>query len=137
MGIYQGSINSIVAWIPLIDINQDLGSIKIIPGTHKEGLLSSKKQENFGLVSGYKEADFISFDMKQGDVILFNSFLVHKSGDNITDNIRWSCHLRYNDLSENSFIRRGYPHAYIYKPISQYLTPNFDTKKEINDYFNK
>ena len=75
--------------------------------------------------------------MKQGDIILFNSFLVHKSGNNITDSIRWSCHMRYNDVSEKSFIERGYPHAYIYKPVNEYLTPDFDTKKEINDYLLK
>jgi phytanoyl-CoA hydroxylase len=133
----QGSINSIVVWIPLIDINKDLGSIEIIPKSHKEGLLSTEKEGSFGLVENYKETDFISFDVKQGDIILFNSFLVHKSGNNITDNIRWSCHLRYNDLDDNSFIKRGYPHAYIYKPIDEYLTPKFDTKKYINNYLIK
>ena len=116
----QGSINSIVVWIPLIDINKDLGSIEIIPQSHKEGLLSKEKEGSFGLVENYEEKDFISFDVKQGDIILFNSFLVHKSGNNITDNIRWSCHMRYNDLDDNSFIKRGYPHAYIYKPIDEY-----------------
>ena len=38
--------------------------------------------------------------------------------------------------TRNSFIKRGYPHAYIYKPIDEYLTPDFNTKKEINDYLN-
>lgn len=132
----QGSINSIVVWIPLIDLNKDLGSIEIIPKSHKEGLLSKEKEGSFGLVENYEEKDFISFDVKQGDIILFNSFLVHKTGNNITDNIRWSCHMRYNDLDDNSFIKRGYPHAYIYKPIDEYLTPDFNTKKEINDYLN-
>ena len=40
--------------------------------------------------------------------------------------------MRYNDLDDTSFIKRGYPHSYIYKPIDEYLTPEFDTKKEIN-----
>ena len=130
----QGSINSIVVWIPLIDINQDLGSIAFVPKSHKEGLLSNEKKESFNIINKYKENEFISFDIKQGDIILFNSFLVHKSGNNITNNIRWSCHMRYNDLEDKSFIKRGYPHSYIYKPIDEYLTPDLDTKKEINDY---
>ena len=86
------------------------------------------------MVDKFTKDDFISFNVKQGDLILFNSFLVHKSGNNITDKIRWSCHMRYNDLEDKSFIKRGYPHAYIYKPIDEYLTPELDTKKEINDY---
>jgi ectoine hydroxylase-related dioxygenase (phytanoyl-CoA dioxygenase family) len=133
----QGSINGMVAWIPLVDIDQELGSIKVVPGSHRRGLQSEQKSGSFGLVHGYNEDDFVSFDMKQGDIILFNSFLVHKSGNNTTDGTRWSCHMRYNDLAEKSFIARGYPHAYIYKPIDEYLTPGFDTKKEIGEYLAK
>uniref|UniRef100_A0A6C0LY94 Uncharacterized protein n=1 Tax=viral metagenome TaxID=1070528 RepID=A0A6C0LY94_9ZZZZ len=133
----QGSINSIVGWIPLVDINQELGSIALVPKSHKEGLLSKEKEGNFGIVNNYKDTDFISFNVKKGDIIFFNSFLVHKSGNNITNNIRWSCHMRYNDLDEKSFIERGYPNAYVYKPIEQILTPNFDTKTEINKYIQR
>ena len=132
----QGSINSIVVWIPLIDINQDLGSIALVPGSHKEGLISNQKINNFGMVDKYIDSDFISYDVEPGDILLFNSFLVHKSGNNITNSIRWSCHMRYNDLDDSSFIERGYPHAYIYKPIEEYLTPNFNSQKEINKYLN-
>lgn len=132
----QGSINSIVVWIPLIDINQDLGSIALVPGSHKEGLISNQKINNFGMVDKYIDSDFISYDVEPGDILLFNSFLVHKSGNNITNSIRWSCHMRYNDLDDSSFIERGYPHSYIYKPIEEYLTPNFNSQKEINKYLN-
>ena len=131
----QGSINSIVVWIPLINIDQKLGSIALVPGSHKEGLLAKKKSGSFGMVDKYKKEDFVSFDVKQGDIILFNSFLVHKSGNNNTDNIRWSCHMRYNDLDDKTFIERGYPHSYIYKPVDEYLTPEFDTKTGINNYY--
>ena len=41
------------------------------------------------MVDKYKDNEFHSTDVKQGDIIIFNSFLVHKSGNNITDNIRW------------------------------------------------
>ena len=131
----QGSINSIVCWVPLIDINQDLGSIALVPKSHTNGLLVNEKKESFGLVNNYKEEDFFSFDVKQGDVIFFSSFLVHKSGNNITENIRWSTHFRYNDLNEKTFINNGYPHAYTYKPVDEILIKDFNTKKATKDYF--
>lgn len=133
----QGSINSIICWIPLIDINQELGAIAFVPKSHKLGLLSKNKKENFGLVDCFNDDEFISFNVEQGDIVLFSAFLVHKSGNNITRNIRWSTHFRYNDLNEKSFIERGYPHAYIYKPIDEIITKNFDTKKESVQYFEK
>ena len=131
----QGSVNSIVCWVPLIDINQDLGSVSLIPETHKLGLLTSEKKDIFGLVNDFNNDDFKSTDVKQGDVIFFSSFLVHSSGNNITNNIRWSTHFRYNDLNDKSFINNGYPHPYTYKPVDDILLPDFDTKEATKTYF--
>jgi len=132
----QGSINSIVCWLPLIDSTQDLGCIAFVPESHKLGLLMEKKEEGFGLVRKFDDKYFKSLDLNQGDALFFSSFLVHKSGNNITENIRWSTHFRYNDLNEKTFIENGYPHAFIYKSIDEILKPEFDTKKAINHYFN-
>jgi phytanoyl-CoA hydroxylase len=131
----QGSINSIVCWLPLIDTNQDLGCIAFVPESHKLGLLMEKKEEGFGLVKQFSDQDFISLDLTQGDVLFFSSFLVHKSGNNITDNIRWSTHFRYNDLDDTSFIENGYPHAFIYKSVDEILKPEFDTQQAVSKYF--
>jgi len=130
----QGSINSIVVWVPLLDISQDLGSLCFVPKSHKLGLLSKTKYNSFGLVDYFSNNDFISLDFEQGDVLFFSAFLVHKSGNNITNNIRWSVHFRYNDLNEKTFIDRRFPNPYIYRPIEDYIHPDFDTKKEINYY---
>ena len=131
----QGSINSIICWVPLIDISIKLGSIELVPESHINGLLSKEKTENFGLVNGFNNNQFISCNMEQGDVMFFSSFLIHRSGTNETEHIRWSTHFRYNDLDEKSFVERGYSHAYIYRPVDEYLTPEFDTKTATKDCF--
>ena len=53
---------------------------------------------------------------RAGDLLAFSAFLVHRSGTNSTESIRWSCHFRYNDLAEATFVERGYPHAYVIIP---------------------
>ena len=136
----QGSINSIVIWIPLLDINQDLGSIKVIPESHKHGLITTKRLNSFGLVEELPnntalQDKFISYDVKMGDIIVFNAFLVHQSGNNISNHFRWSTHFRYNDLEDISFIERGYTHAYIYKPVDDIIDKEFDTHKALIKYF--
>jgi ectoine hydroxylase-related dioxygenase (phytanoyl-CoA dioxygenase family) len=131
----QGSINSIVCWLPLIDSTQDLGCIAFVPESHKLGLLMEKKEEGFGLVKKFDDEYFKSVDLNQGDALFFSSFLVHKSGNNITENIRWSTHFRYNDLNEKTFVENGYPHAFIYKAVDEILKPDFDTKKAVHHYF--
>ena len=66
-----------------------------------------------------KEEDFISIsNLEAGDIVFFNSKLVHKSGNLSCNDIRWTAQFRYNDLLESNFIERGYPHPYVYKPVA-------------------
>jgi ectoine hydroxylase-related dioxygenase (phytanoyl-CoA dioxygenase family) len=116
----QGSKNSIVAWTPLIEMDDTHGFLKAIPGSHKEGLVSDDINDfGFGEVTDtdYTESNFVEVKLTMGDVILFDAHLIHKSGDVKHGRIRWSAHFRYNDLLEPTFIERGYPHPYIYKPV--------------------
>lgn len=136
----QGSINSVVVWIPLVDIDKDLGALKVIPGSHKNGLLSTRKEDSFGILDQnqieeqFGKSPFIDVPLEQGDALFFSSFLVHKSGENVSDKIRWSAHFRYNDICEESFVDRGYPHAYIYRPVDEILNPEFNTSNSLQEY---
>jgi ectoine hydroxylase-related dioxygenase (phytanoyl-CoA dioxygenase family) len=83
------------------------------------GLMTSSVVEGFGMVDRFKDGDFISVEMGVGDVIFFSSYLVHRSGNNSTDSIRWSANFRYNDVDDVCFIARKFPHPYIYKPADK------------------
>jgi phytanoyl-CoA hydroxylase len=131
----QGSLDSIVVWVPLADVDTKLGALEVVPGSHKLGLLTTEVINSFGKVEQFVDEDFVSVEAEQGDVLFFSSFLVHRSGINVTDSIRWSCHFRYNNLAEETFIERGYPHAYIYKPQEELITPDFPSKELIGNFF--
>lgn len=113
----EASLNSLVVWVPLVDVNKENGSIIIYPGSHKQGVLP------FNVTGGFAEVEYkgksIQPTMEIGDIAIFSTFLVHKSGDILDNSIRWSCHFRYTDMLENDFIKRGYPNPYIYKPITK------------------
>jgi len=113
----QASQNSLVVWVPLVDVNKENGSIIIYPGSHKQGILPYKTTGGFAEVE--YEGESIQPEMKVGDIAIFSTKLVHKSGDILDDSIRWSCHFRYTDMLENDFIARGYPSPYVYKPITK------------------
>ena len=133
----QGSLNAVVIWIPLISINKDLGALEILPGSHLDGLRTDHIENGFGMVKlSYEECEkLIQVEVEAGDILLFSSFLIHQSGNNITDKPRWSCHFRYNDLDDETFINRKYAHPYIYKPIDELITPDFPSKEEILNVF--
>lgn len=113
----ESSLNSLVVWVPLVDVNKENGSVIMYPGSHKQGILPFKSNGGFAEVE--YEGSSIQPEMKVGDVAIFSTMLVHESGYITDDSIRWSCHFRYTDMMDNDFIERGFPNPYIYKPITK------------------
>jgi phytanoyl-CoA hydroxylase len=132
----QGSLDSTVIWFPMVDAGADIGALQVIPGSHKSGLkASSTSGYQGGITAELNENEFIQTEFKVGDILVFSAFLIHQSGNNITNNIRWSVQLRYNNLDEPTFIERGYPMAYIYKPESELVTPDFPSVEQLHQVF--
>jgi ectoine hydroxylase-related dioxygenase (phytanoyl-CoA dioxygenase family) len=131
----QGSLNAMVIWVPLIDIGKDLGALEIIPGSHLSGLLDSVEDDWYRTIEGTSDDQYITVEVEAGDALFFSAFLLHRSGDNITDSIRWSCHFRYNDLAEPTFVERKYPNPYIYKPEQELITKDFPSKTQLRQLF--
>ncbi len=132
----QGSLDSVVVWVPLVDVNKDLGALEVIPGSHKWGLLKAEMTEGYGKLHGeVEETEILSVEVEKGDALFFSSFLAHKSGTNVTDSIRWSCHFRYNNLRERTFVERGFPHPYLYAPQEDLITENFPSRELVGGIF--
>ncbi len=134
----QGSLNAMVVWLPLVDVNIELGTLEIVPKSHVMGLNTTGFEDGFGTISDeiVAQHDWIPVEVETGDALFFSSFLYHRSGNNSTENgIRWSCHFRYNDMNEPTFIERGYPHPYVYYPDPKELTPDFPNVEVLENYF--
>ena len=126
----QGSLDSVVVWLPLVRIDRSLGALEVIPGSHKWGLLEAQIVDGYGnLKEPVDTSQAVPVEVEPGDALFFSSFLVHQSGINSTEGLRWSCHFRYNNLREPTFIERGFPHPYIYKPQEELITENFPDKQ--------
>lgn len=134
----QGSLNSLVIWIPLMDIIPELGPIEFILKSHLEGLKETADGGLFQNIKAgqYDEKSFKPINVKMGDMVIFSSFLIHRSGNNTSKNIRWSMHFRYNDLDEPSFIERGFPHPYkVYHPEKDLIMNDFPPIKKLKTIF--
>lgn len=110
----RGSENSLVLWIPIFDIKERHGFLEVVPYSHKRGLLSHKK---FGPGAEIKENindPFVSVRMEIGDILVFSSMLIHKSGENASNDIRWTLSLRYDDAAALDYIQRKYACPYKY-----------------------
>jgi hypothetical protein len=110
------SSDSVVVWIPLMDVNEDNGAVIFYPGSHKLGPLEYQVNGGFANVKfDNTKHERVQPSLELGDIAIFSTLLVHESGDISNDDIRWSCHFRYTNLKDEDFINRGFPSPYIYK----------------------
>jgi len=136
----QGSLDSVVVWLPLVDIDKSLGALEIIPGSHRWGLLAADLIDGYGNIASevaeqLDVSQLTSVEVERGDALFFSTFLVHQSGTNVTDRLRWSCHFRYNNLSEPTFVARGFPHPYLYRPEPELITADFPSTAQVGRVF--
>lgn len=81
-------------WCPLINVHESNGALKVLTGSHINNF-PLKLEFAPEIIKSYKEESLI---MKAGDVMLMNNLLIHKSGDNVSDNIRFTLVYTYNTL---------------------------------------
>ena len=102
------STNSIVVWIPLQNTSAKNGCLQVCPGTHiNKKLYATKKKSR--LIKNVKNFNFIQTNVKLGEALIFSEFLVHRSGKNISNKIRFSIQLRFTDLLSKEYMKRKYP----------------------------
>lgn len=107
----------VVAWYCLTDVDPAMGPMRVIPGSHKLGMLPTRIDPNykvkfdhnrlFSLV-GADDSQAIELPAKSGDVIFMSVLTVHASGVNTTDRARWSVVSRYDNLLDPEFAARGW-----------------------------
>lgn len=76
----QGSLDSMVVWVPLVDVSRDLGALEIIPSSHKWGLLDAELADGYGQLQEEIDASkAVPVEVEKGDALFFSSFLAHQS----------------------------------------------------------
>lgn len=100
----KGCPDTITVWIPLFDVSFKEGCLMIMPKSHLNGPI----EHNMNILKKkyYPESIFDNevryVEMKRGDALFFHSQLLHSSGNNISDRIRYSIQARYIRSSAKS-----------------------------------
>lgn len=97
----------LTVWFSLEDTELDMGPLKVVPGSHRPGLLTHcvNYQGKGGRQIPEKLFDVdgtVPLPVKRGDVILLHRHTVHGSLSNVSDRIRWSFDLRYNPIGQTT-----------------------------------
>lgn len=92
----QGTIDALTCWLPFHDVPLERGPLRVVPGSHRAGLLPMGYVSGDGGV-GVKnppQSGWAADDIHQGDIVVFRSTLVHAALPNLTTDFRLSVDFR-------------------------------------------
>lgn len=99
----QGTETTYTAWIPLGECPRELGSLVVLPGSHRDGVYSVHRALGAGGAGIDTEPmpfAWTGSDFHEGDVVLFHSLTVHKALPNLSsERLRLSVDFRYQPVS--------------------------------------
>jgi len=106
--------NTVTVWLAFDDVDAENGAMKLIPGSHRHGIIKHKRSEKTDSVLTLelesrvvKESDAIQFHLKAGEISLHDDRAVHGSPANPSSRRRAGLTIRYsgtnvkNDLAVN------------------------------------
>lgn len=79
----------VTCWCPLDDATIENGTVRLMPGSHRNGILPHDRQPGSNdLVGAPAETEGVVVEAKAGDIVAFSSLLLHATGANRTDRPR-------------------------------------------------
>ena len=108
--------NGLVATIAMQDIAAESGAIVMCPGSQREGLVSpligeksdyettEQRRVPDDLIARYRQC---SAEARRGDVLLMNLNLVHRSGYNEQEHIRYTALCRFHRIMAEDYVPFG------------------------------
>jgi hypothetical protein len=88
----------VTTWIPLIDVPEERGCLQVLPGSHTYGLVEhGTGAGNRVAPERFPPGAARPLPVKAGDMILFHNYVLHAAVPNVSDAIRWSMDLRWQD----------------------------------------
>lgn len=134
----QGSLDGVVVWVPLCNIDNCSYPLEVVPGSHKLGLRPTENPDDRTpwTISGDPSLRFVPVIVEPGDVVFMSNFTVHRSGTTGKPNyMRVACSTRFDNGNERSFIERAYPSAYVRSVQRQLM--DFSDVTEVNQFIKR
>ena len=99
------------AWIPLMNIESNVGGLTLAARSHQSGLLEHVEHETAysyifrgrkqrGVPLERIQQNWLTADYRPGDLLIFHSLMIHRALPNTSDKIRLSLDARYQPISE-------------------------------------
>jgi len=95
-GVYNYGIDFITCWVPLMDIDDAVGGLAVVPGSHKEVHYGKHSgPEGVARTGAFPDSAWRRPNYKPGDLLMFHSMTAHAGLPNSSDKIRLSVDIRF------------------------------------------
>jgi phytanoyl-CoA hydroxylase len=133
----QGSLDSIVLWLPTTPVSAKSYPLEIMPKSHLFGLLDTVDHIMTPTVSDRRvsESQYVPVPVEPGDVIAFSSFLVHRTSEEGDGLARIALSGRFNNALEQTYVAHGFPTPYKYSYQTDLLFKDFPTTSDLAKVF--
>lgn len=132
----QGSLDSIVLWVPLTPVGPGTFPLEVAPRSHLLGLLDTAEHIMTPTVNDPRFAEnYEPLTMEPGDVVAFSTFLVHRTGEEGDGLVRVAFSGRFNNAAEETYVAHGYPTPYKYSYQTDLIVPNFPKAADLRAVF--
>jgi ectoine hydroxylase-related dioxygenase (phytanoyl-CoA dioxygenase family) len=79
----------LTCWCPLDDATVANGTVRVVPGSHRRGVLPHERQEGSNDIAlEVDESQAVALEVPAGSVVAFSSRMLHATGANQTDRAR-------------------------------------------------
>jgi phytanoyl-CoA hydroxylase len=135
----QGSLDSIVLWLPTTPVSENSNPLEVVPKSHLFGLLDTVEHIMTPAVSDSRisEESYVPIPVEPGDIIFFSSFLVHRTGEQDDGLVRVALSGRFNNAQEQTFVEHGYPTPYKYTYRTDLMFEKFPSLADLAKIFPK
>jgi len=133
----QGSLDGVVVWMPLVDVDRDNYPLEVIPGSHLFGgvLPSIENNNSTWEVTDprCRDEDYVPAEVTVGDVIFMSEFTVHRSSPRgKLGRLRLAMSTRFDNAAEQTFIERCYPSAYVRTVHREQYFKDFPSSEQVS-----
>ena len=116
-------LKTLTCWAPLVKLSSKSGYLQVYKKSHLEGMASSGLNEKWNKPRDVNDNDNLfteqlsikknvnlnkykieSVKVELGDVLFFNMFLIHRSGINMSNKIRFSAQNRFHMATSKDFV---------------------------------
>jgi phytanoyl-CoA hydroxylase len=90
----------LTVWLPVTDATAENGCLCVIPGSHREGLVTHCLRRGARIPDALLLGEPIAVPVRRGGVLFFHHLTKHASLTNTSNGIRWSFDLRYQPIGQ-------------------------------------